>query len=414
MQRLRRWWLMSLAFLVLGGCGSAMAVSTAAGSSRSAAGTAAQRCARLARLLPGVSFAAWHLGAARFSSSSTGVGLTTSAIICDHRLPTGGIEVGQHSQVTQLATTSDGGRSWQLTGSPVPATATGGGLYPEQLVATSASDLWAVVGKGRLVAISDGGARWSLQPLPGTVSWVEVSGGSVWALTCVSLRPYEFVCHPQLWRTRTTGSGWSRVRLPRQTAADPQSIGLAVLPSSLIVGVISNRGRTGSFQLLRSDDNGRRWQARPVSWHGQPCDSGSLVSAPPVTAWLLCNTGAVGGSGSSDKILLRTTDGGQTWRTVSSVTLTGASRPGQLQRAEPVALAAGSPNRLWLSGDNDLTVSSNSGRRWGQVRGVNPQGSPTTFDVLDASHAWLLGLDSGLWRTTNGVRWHRVGRLHAN
>ena len=93
MERVRRWWLMSLAFLVLPGCVSAMAVSTAAGSSRTAAGTAAQRCARLARLLPGVSFAAWHLGAVRFSSSSTGVGLTTSAIGCDHRLPTGGIEV---------------------------------------------------------------------------------------------------------------------------------------------------------------------------------------------------------------------------------------------------------------------------------------------------------------------------------
>jgi photosystem II stability/assembly factor-like uncharacterized protein len=97
---------------------------------------------------------------------------------------------------------------------------------------------------------------------------------------------------------------------------------------------------------------------------------------------------------------------------VSSVTLTGPSRPNQLQRAEPVALAAGSPNRLWLSGDNDLTVSSDGGRRWSQVRGVNPQRSPTTFDVLDASHAWMLGFDSGLWRTTDGVRWHRVGPLH--
>jgi photosystem II stability/assembly factor-like uncharacterized protein len=414
MERFRRWWLVSLAFLVLAGGGSAMAVSTAAGSSRTAAGTAAQRCARSARLLPGVSFAAWHLGAVRFSSSSTGVGLTTSAIGCDHRLPTGAIEVGQHSQVTQLATTSDGGRSWQLTGTPVPGTATGGGLRPEQLVATSASDLWAVVGKGRLVATSDGGARWTVQHLSGTVSQVEVAGGSVWALTCVGVRPHALACLPQLWRTRTSGSGWSRVGLPRRAAADPQSVQLAVLPRTLIVDVIGNRGRTGSFQLLRSDDLGTRWEARPVSWHGQPCDGGSLVSASAVTTWLLCNTGAVGGSGSSDKILLRTTDGGQTWRTVSSVTLTGPSRPGQLQRAEPVALAAGSPNRLWLSGDNDLTVSSDSGRRWDQVRGVNPQRSPTTFDVLDASHAWLLGFDSGLWRTTNGVRWHRVGPLHAN
>jgi hypothetical protein len=99
---------------------------------------------------------------------------------------------------------------------------------------------------------------------------------------------------------------------------------------------------------------------------------------------------------------------------VSSVTLTAPSRPGQLQRAEPVALAAGSPKRLWLSGDNDLTVSSDGGRRWGQRRGVYPQRSPTTFDVRDASHAWLLGFDIGLWGTADGVNWHRVGPLHAN
>jgi photosystem II stability/assembly factor-like uncharacterized protein len=186
-----------------------------------------------------------------------------------------------------------------------------------------------------------------------------------------------------------------------------------VLPRTLIVSVIGNRGRLGRFELLRSVDVGRRWQARPASWHGQPCDDGTaLVSDPPATAWLLCNTG--GALGGSDKSLLRTTDGGQTWRLVSSVAATAPSRPGQLQRAEPAALAAGSPNRLWLSGDNDLTVSSDSGRRWDRVRGVNPQGALTSFDILDASHAWLLGFDSGLWRTTNGVHWQRVGPLHAN
>jgi photosystem II stability/assembly factor-like uncharacterized protein len=80
----------------------------------------------------------------------------------------------------------------------------------------------------------------------------------------------------------------------------------------------------------------------------------------------------------------------------------------------PLLRVAHHLREVGLSGDNDLTGSSDSGRRWDQVRGVNPQESLTTFDVLDASHAWLLGFDSGLWRTTNGVRWHRVGPLHAN
>jgi len=67
---------------------------------------------------------------------------------------------------------------------------------------------------------------------------------------------------------------------------------------------------------------------------------------------------------------------------------------------------------LWLTGDNDLTVSSDGGGRWATVGNVNPQGALTTFDVLDASHAWLMGFDSGLWRTNDGVRWSRVGPVH--
>jgi photosystem II stability/assembly factor-like uncharacterized protein len=185
-------------------------------------------------------------------------------------------------------------------------------------------------------------------------------------------------------------------------AGHPQSVQLAVLPGSLIVGVFGDHGHTGSFRLLHSNDRGSRWQTRPVSLHGQSCNGNTaLIARPPATAFLLCN--ADGAGGSSDKRLLRTTDGGQTWRTLSGETLTGPAHPGRLPRAEPAALAAGSPNRLWLSGYNDLTVSNDGGRRWSQVRGLNPQGSPTIFDVLDGSHAWLVGLGSGLMSAAPGM-----------
>ena len=186
-----------------------------------------------------------------------------------------------------------------------------------------------------------------------------------------------------------------------------------MLRRSLIVGVTGGSGLKPSFRLLRSSDLGSRWTVRRVSWRGQPCQYGTaLATAPPSTAWLLCNTVGAGNN-NSDKSLLQTTDEGRSWRVVSSVNLAGRSRAGQLQRAEPVALAATSSNRLWLSGDGDLTVSGDGGRRWERVRNVNPQGPPTTtFDLLDATHGWLLGLASGLWRTTDGVRWRQVGPAH--
>jgi photosystem II stability/assembly factor-like uncharacterized protein len=408
--RLWRGWLTLLVFLALAGCGSAVLMSTAAASSR----TAGQRCARLAHLVPGVSFAAWHLGAVLFSSPASGVGLTTNAIICDHRLRSGGIAVGYHRQVAQLASTSNGGRSWRLIGSRLPAVASlGGGPSPQQLVATSSSALWALVGTGRVVGSADAGARWTTQPVPGTVSKLEVADGSVWALTCIRVRLHAFPCLPQLWRARQPGSHWSRVRLPRQIAQDAYSVQLGVTRGSLIVGVIGGSGLEPSFRLWRSTDQRGRWTVRVVSWRGQPCQDGTtLATAPPSTAWLLCNTR--GARDGSDKSLLQTTDGGRSWRMVSSVNLTDPSRAGQLQRAEPMALTAGSSNRLWLSGDNDLTVSGDGGRRWDRVRNVNPQGALTTFDFLDATHGWLLGLTSGLWRTTDGVHWLHVGPVHTS
>ncbi len=400
---------MSLVVLASAGCGSAIWMSTAAASSR----TAAQRCARLAHLVPGVSFPAWHLGAVLFGSPSSGVGLTANQIICDHRLSSGGIAVGYHRQVTQLASTSNGGRSWRLIGSRLPAIASpAGGPWPEQVVATSSSAVWALVGTGRVVASADAGVRWTTQPVPGTVSKIEVADGSVWALTCIQVRIHAFPCLAQLWRTRQPGSPWSRVRLPRQIAQGAYSIQLAVLRRSLIVGVTGGSGLKPRFRLLRSSDLGSRWTVRLVKWRGQPCQYGTtLATAPPSTAWLLCNTVGAGNN-NSDKSLLQTTDEGRSWRVFSSVNLTGRSGAGQLQRPEPVALAASSSNRLWLSGDRDLTVSGDGGRRWDRVRNVNPQGAATAFDFLDATHGWLLGLASGLWRTTDGVRWRQVGPVH--
>jgi hypothetical protein len=53
-------------------------------------------------------------------------------------------------------------------------------------------------------------------------------------------------------------------------AGHPQSVQLAVLPGSLIVGVFGDHGHTGSFRLLHSNDRGSRWQTRPVSLQGSP------------------------------------------------------------------------------------------------------------------------------------------------
>ena len=62
---------------------------------------------------------------------------------------------------------------------------------------------------------------------------------------------------------------------------------------------------------------------------------------------------------------------------------------------------------------NDLAESNDGGHHWTSVSGVvNTDGYATVLDVLSTSHAWLLAPGAGLWRTTNGPHWGRVGPLN--
>lgn len=81
--------------------------------------------------------------------------------------------------------------------------------------------------------------------------------------------------------------------------------------------------------------------------------------------------------------------------------------------AEPSALAAGSPTRLWLSLTNGLAESNDSGRQWTDVpHAFDPGGWSTVIDVFDPEHAWVLAPGTGLWRTTDGLLWHADGPLN--
>ncbi len=155
-------------------------------------------------------------------------------------------------------------------------------------------------------------------------------------------------------------------------------------------------------------DGGRRFAERPhPTWLGRPCQTAGLAAAGR-SWWLLCLGGA--GAGSSEKALLRTTDGGSSWHVVSQVTsLLAAPRAGAMPLQEPDAIAAGSPERLWLATQNDLYESGDGGARWTWVRGPDPRGTPATFDVLSATEAWLLAPGQGLWRTADGRHWHALG-----
>jgi hypothetical protein len=131
-----------------------------------------------------------------------------------------------------------------------------------------------------------------------------------------------------------------------------------------------------------------------------------FTAAAPRTWWILCLGGAA--AGSSTKGLLRTTDNGRTWTTVSQVISLLTPEPPNstsISRAEPDALTAGSSTRLWLAYQNSLGESADGGTTWINVPDINPQGVAASFDVLSGTHAWLTVPGEGLWGTTDGIHW---------
>lgn len=363
---------------------------------------------------PGVAFAGWHMGAVQFLSASSGVGITAENFPC-FRPIRGGVEVGVQRQAVTLAASSDGGRSWRVTGATIPLGPVRGGVAPEQIAALSPADVWAVVGRGRLVATHDGGSHWQVQALPDPVIAIAIEKGFVWAVSCPhgATRTFPLVCHPELWRSGSASGSWTRIELPRATAQDPFAVHFAATSDDVMLALTEASARP-SGELLFSRDGGLHWSKRSApTWDHNRCDNGAgLTAQAPRTFWLLCLGGAA--AGSSMKGLVRSTDGGGTWATVSAVTsLTQRPRAGSIPLAEPSALAAGSRSRLWLSLTNGLAESNDGGRRWiGVPRAFDPGGWPSVIDVFDADHAWLLAAGAGLWRTADGLHWDAEGPLN--
>ena len=361
-----------------------------------------------------VALPAWHMGAVHFLSATSGVGVTAESFPCFQRV-TDGTQVESQRQPVRLAATTDGGRSWHVTGATVPLGPVPDGVVPEQIAAPSPADVWAVVGRGRLMATHDGGSDWQAQAVASPVAQVTAADGFVWAVSCprVPGRIYPLACRPQLWRTRSAKDSWTRVALPRTTAQDAFHVRFAVTSNDMMIA-LSEASKRPDGELLTSHDAGLRWtKRRAPTWDHNKCDNvAGLTAHSPRSFWLLCLGAAA--AGSSDKGLLHSTDAGRTWSTVSAVTsLTHSPRPGSLPVSEPSALAAGSQTRLWLSLTNGLAESNDGGRRWTAVpRAADPGGWPSVIDVLSARHAWLLASGAGLWRTSDGTHWRAIAPLN--
>jgi hypothetical protein len=162
---------------------------------------------------------------------------------------------------------------------------------------------------------------------------------------------------------------------------------VAASPDHSVIYKVRNGPRTGTYTMYASHDAGATWQQLGVTQYGS---AGALLVDPADPAELF----VAGSSSITGASLLRSTDAGQTWTT--------------LTLPSPVTALAGDPSdpaRLWLGGPGGLWVSAHRG---GQR--VRLQTRPVTAIAAESASRIVIG-GGGLAVSTDGGVTFRPARL---
>ncbi len=341
---------------------------------------------------------AWHLvnpqplAAVQFLSAQTGYGLS----------PKPGA-AGPPFQSLQLLLTKDGGKTWQsVPGGPVQAAcffstqegiAVAGSVDP----ATEASSLTVRTTK-------DGGATWQTALTPGSGyplqltcthdggAFLVVAGGG--GMTQQSYSVYRSGDFGSTWTpvlSRPTAGGGPAPGNPTGVAPGPGNAPGAIAATdrnhAVMLGVCWSCGYAGTITESRTSDGGRSWQTQPRPIPGaQPSPPLVLDMLTQEQGFLLTSPMSATPGPGAQSILLGTTDGGATWDTLLQYS----------PKTPAVAVRFTSPERGYGIGlPNDPTAvvrTTDGGRTWRKV-GTLPAGTQVVgggYDMLAAPRPGVL------------------------
>jgi BNR/Asp-box repeat len=354
-----------------------------------------------------------------------------------------GFALAAHRGRAVLATTTDGGSTWQVQNDTLPpGYGEGDGYAGEFEFEGDTGYLWGgepgTSGADPLWITHDGGVTWSAASIGPVVYDVSAIGPDVWALSASCTVPSSggsaaTPCALTTEESLDAGASWSAAGdagLPGALGALPlaQRVELAriTLSRAYVLTVSDTPGQSGSaIALVYTDDSGQTWTPRPVPCSGA-FDQGAEVAASSTDdLWLLC--GSQASAGSQSKELYRSGDGGLTWSLAASATGLGtqappASQPNTLSLGGYVApysighknLAVASATTAWLYPFRSVMYKTvDGGLSWSAVPGLDTAGfgSGGTGNVtfISATQGWICEYGVGLWHTSDGVHWSPLG-----
>jgi photosystem II stability/assembly factor-like uncharacterized protein len=260
---------------------------------------------------------------------------------------------------------------------------------------------WVISDRGDILATADGGASWTQQASGlGTLRSVDFID---------STRGFAGTLSGKLYRTTDAGVSWTDIAssLPKLPIG---FCGITHLGNHVyMVG----RYDGAAADYYSSPDGGATWQYRDLS---------TLMAGLVDVAFVDESVGFIGGTGLSAggqgaATILKTTDGGVTWRTV----FTNDGGPGWAWKIFPVSAGVIYVSLESLDGTDRVVKSVDGGETWsiqivatGQPVGV-AVGSLQGIGFLDVNVGWVGGFFTGMFATTNGgVTWSPVSVTSAN
>jgi len=271
--------------------------------------------------------------------------------------------------------TADGGQHWSAQGDG----ALWAGCSGEDISAVDDNTAWAAVAcaqGGKVLHTDNGGAEWSVQPLPeGVEGWIKnikgLSRDVAWAVSI----------HGTALRTTTGGNVWTIMPHPSLTIHQVNrmdALGLA----GANVWIADDHG--AHLGMIHTRDNGVTWRQEDVPYT-TPTSGVHMVSGySPMVAW-----SAVWNEGD----LFRTTDGGGSWKQVATV-----GNSGDLD------------DMCALSADTIWVIQNHSGANGGMIYHVRLQdGQPVIDSFNPASNYTYQGLSCADDQAVAAVGFRSVG-----
>jgi photosystem II stability/assembly factor-like uncharacterized protein len=258
-----------------------------------------------------------------------------------------------------------------------------------------------------LYVTHDGARTWTRVPQPSKVAGIHVQGRSVWVTEhgCAT----DADCAPVV-KSGAVGPAFALTPLRVPATRGSTLVRRSDARHGYLLAYDAP-GRTPGT-LHRTADGGATWQ--PAA---NPCPNAvsAALSAGAARPLLMICSGDVAAEGKAvhrvPKQAFSSTDRGTTWRRLPDPPEAGELTDVTALSATTAYATTQLPARL--------LVTTDGGATWQPAAGTALKGyGYSNLDVADATHAWAMGDQGALWRTTDGAAWQRLalppGAPHAS